>query len=199
MLVLHGYSFEDALAKMGIKTPPRDKDISTSRPSAPSVRGIEPLAERKVDVDLPPHEPPNHNALTSCVTVTDAKGSPPEVGTRGVERWEGVEKDGPLLVPPHHHIRASLAQMAIQWDQPLHNPNPMPLFPDQTFRHLNTMPLIIHSILSYLVPVTYTKSFTMPIHTGNTPPISSHSIHLLHHKVLDSLFKGRDFYCNTPQ
>ncbi|KAG8246008.1 hypothetical protein J6590_094440 [Homalodisca vitripennis] len=38
--------------------PPRDKDISTSGLSAPSARGIEPLAGRKMDVDPLPLEPP---------------------------------------------------------------------------------------------------------------------------------------------
>ncbi|KAG8243759.1 hypothetical protein J6590_038235 [Homalodisca vitripennis] len=81
----------------------------------------------------------------SCVTVQVAvvQLSTPDVGRREEERGEEVEEDGFLYVPHHHHIKS---------------------FPNQ-----NPMPLILHSILCYLILNTCTKSFTMP-HTYRKYP-----------------------------
>ncbi|KAG8320610.1 SUMO1 sentrin specific peptidase 1 [Homalodisca vitripennis] len=60
--------FEEALAKMGIKTPPGDKDPVTSNDSILEVRGIEPLTKKKMDVDPPPPEPPVHQEVEPAPT-----------------------------------------------------------------------------------------------------------------------------------
>ncbi|KAG8319941.1 SUMO1 sentrin specific peptidase 1 [Homalodisca vitripennis] len=59
--------FEEALAKMGIKTPP-GKDPVTSNDSILEVRGIEPLTKKKMDVDPPPPEPTVHQEVEPAPT-----------------------------------------------------------------------------------------------------------------------------------